>query len=265
MINKMAEEDVKDFAGRGVTLTPNEIVILHTLATAVTRSREVGNTFAAPRIADVGNTTLYEPTVAAELWVQEYPAVWWVDDDLMTQGALLWASAHALQPAAFEAVEERKARKAITKWLKARDATTTQLLVALVYVMRGVTLDTPPELEDIISAKPQGKHGEASDSGDDRFPDLGTMVGERTSQTLSMVHDVIAASNLTMDAIRKMPRRQLVDIYVRAMRYRIAATGMATPTVPVSTGEFIRYRKYLEWLERKYFVGTESNTESNNG
>lgn len=247
MINKMAEEQVTDFSRRGITLTPNEIVILHTLAVAVQRSREVAKTFAAPRIVDVGNTTLYEPTVAAELWIQEYAALWWENDDLMTQGALLWAAAHALRPAAFGLTDEREARKVIHRWLKGRDATTTQLLVALVYVMRGVELTTPPELEDIVTTKKRtdAEEGEyIPATADDNYA---------LRNIWATIHDVLATGNLTMDDIKRMPRRQLVDIYVRAMRYKIASIGVSVASMPVSSREFLRYQNYVEWLENKYF------------
>ena len=72
MFAKLLEADLDDLAVRGIRLDPPEIVHLNALALKIERGeRSAFNIFNLPRCAVLGDLIFHEPSIGAELWIDE--------------------------------------------------------------------------------------------------------------------------------------------------------------------------------------------------
>lgn len=143
MLAEMAAEDIRDLQTRGVNLTPAQIVRLNDLALRATRGAEAAAFVHAPRVAWAGDTPLYEPSVAAEIWLRDFAGVWWRDRSLTL--ATAFAAAHGRECGGFwrQRDREQQERAEIEAWQKTLSCTWAQMMIALDYALNGLPREHP--------------------------------------------------------------------------------------------------------------------------
>ena len=139
-LSPMAREDIAHLQAQGITLTPEQIVILNALALRVERGPEAADLVRAPRVAWAGSTPIYEPTIAAERWLDTFGLHWWHGRSAALCTA--WACANCAAPGFFvDKTDERRVRSLIQDWQDGLDCTAGQLFMALSYVVDGADPD----------------------------------------------------------------------------------------------------------------------------
>jgi len=197
MLSEMAAEDIRYLAGVGVTLDPGQIVRLNDLALRVTRGAESADFVHAPRVAWAGDTPLYEPSIAAQMWIDDYALTWWHGASSVI--AIAWACAHSRKAGFFDTRDnEQNARREIEVWQKTLTCTVNQLMVAVDYAVNG---EEEPEQQESCKA-PDG------------------------CPYTDMINEAIAANlGLSREQLAAHPRRILEDILRRWLRNQIALAG----------------------------------------
>ena len=226
-LSPMAREEIASFELSGVHLTPEQIVHLNDLAWRVTRG---GNSemIAAPRVAWAGSVPLFEPTIAAEMWVKDYAFFWW--HGASATMATAWACANCLTDGFFDGqTDEKTVRRAIEKWQRGLSCTMQQLLVALGYALTG---DAEP-IEQAETAQ-----GEALDVQGCPYQ--------------ATINDALAAGlGVSIADLKAQPRRILADILRRWMRNQAAISGGDPKAIDAgaSTAAYVAYEKYVETIK----------------
>lgn len=142
----MAREDIELLQSQGITLTIEQIVILNALGLRAECGAEAADLIQAPRVGWAGDTPLYEPTIAAQRWLDEFGLHWWHGQSSII--ATAWACAHCMAPRFFaDKTNERNVRRLIEQWQDNLDCTVGQLTIALNYVLEGCDVDVPDQPE----------------------------------------------------------------------------------------------------------------------
>lgn len=224
----MAREDIAHLQAQGITLTPEQIVILNALALRVERGPEAADLVRAPRVAWAGSTPIYEPTIAAERWLDTFGLHWWHGRSAALCTA--WACANCAAPGFFiDKTDERRVRALIEDWQDRLDCTAGQLFTALAYAVDGDDVK-PPETPSDASFIP---------------PDC-------PYQTT--ISDALAAAlGVSADELSGCTRRILADILRRWMLNQAALHGGDPSKLEAraSTRAYVAYEDYLDTLRPK--------------
>ena len=144
MFAELAKHDLARLRESGYEVTDEEVIALNDLAVQIENGKDstVAN---HPRIAYAGNVILHEPTIAAEIWWNQYgiDAAWTSKGQLRTHFFML---AHARDAELLNAlVKPSDIRKAVNAWLRGLGATDAELLRAMLYVKHGLNWMLPDE------------------------------------------------------------------------------------------------------------------------
>jgi hypothetical protein len=229
MLSEMAKEDIAYLTGKGVKLSPGQIVRLNDLALLVERGPEAASFVHAPRVAWAGSTPVYEPTIQMHVWFESFARVWWCGNSLTL--ALAWACAHADRKRFFlRWRDERATRMELERWQRSLDCTFDQLNVALDYALNGAA-----SADDAQSA-----------------PDAPPAVDG--CPYADIVSDAVAAGlGLSPDELAAHPRRIVAGWLERWLKLTVAAAG-GKPSVLDSeraTAAYGAYEEYLESIEKE--------------
>lgn len=245
MVSSLAISDVRSLVSSGVVLTPAEIIRLNDLAVAIERVQDVAETCEAPRVAWLGNTPVYQRTIAAESWYSKYACRWWRGDSLYY--ALAWCCAHAVEPGFFaDYTDEKTTRKVIVNWWRSLSVTKTQAEAALVYVMFG----------EIDIAGSEQDQEEELDNGEDRTQaDIEAEQRANTNcpYTLLVNRALAAGLGISLEEYGAMTASRIIDILNRWARYQVAANGASAADIAEQLRESarVRYFKFLTKLQAR--------------
>lgn len=227
----MAREDIELLQSQGIILTIEQIVILNALALRVERGPESADLVRAPRVAWAGSTPLYEPTIAAERWLDTFGLHWWHGRSAAL--ATAWACANCAAPGFFiDKTDERRVRSLIQDWQDGLDCTVGQLFTALAYAVDGGDVDvaeateTPPQAPIAFDGCPYQ----------------------------SLISDALAAGlGVSVGELSQHPRRILSDILHRWLLNQAALHGgdPAKLDARASTRAYVAYDDYMQTLKPK--------------
>ena len=193
MVSDTAEADIEALIARGLKPTVRDIVRLNAVAIAFERGPDAAVWFALPRVAFLGDLTLYEPTVAHEIWMAKVQQVVDMDDD-SDFACRLYVAAHAadrlVDPHCRDAV-----KAAVEANLAAFGAFTfRQVRAALEYVEFGAA----PTAGESATPEP-AKEGET--------------LTEYEAVAIGVVNDAVAMRlGLSLADLGKMTRAQLMAV-----------------------------------------------------
>ncbi|HOF62366.1 MAG TPA: hypothetical protein PLM82_12385 [Candidatus Latescibacteria bacterium] len=245
MVSSLAISDVRGLVSSGVVLTPEEIIRLNDLAVAIERVQDVAETCEAPRVAWLGNTPIYQRTIAAEAWYSQFACRWWKGDSLYY--ALAWCCAHAVEQGFFSAyTDEAKTRKEIVSWWRSLSVTKAQAEAALLYVMFG----------EIDIASGDQEQNEDPDSGEDRT-EADIEAEERATKncpyTLLVNRALAAGLGISLEEYGAMTASRIIDILNRWARYQVAANGASAADITEQLRESarVKYFKFLNKLQAR--------------
>jgi len=245
MVSSLAISDVRGLVSSGVVVTPEEIIRLNDLAVAIERVQDVAETCEAPRVAWLGNTPVYQRTIAAESWYSKYACRWWRGDSLYY--ALAWCCAHAIEPGFFaDYTDEKATRKTIVEWWRSLSVTKAQAESALVYVMFG----------EIDIAGSEQDQEEEPDSGEDRTQadiEAEQRATKNCPYTLLVNRALAAGLGISLEAYGAMTASRIIDILNRWARYQVAANGASAADITKELRESarVRYFKFLTKLQAR--------------
>jgi len=249
MVSSLAISDVRDLVSSGVVLTPEEIIRLNDLAVSIERVKDNAETCEAPRVAWLGNTPVYQRTIAAEAWYSQFACRWWKGDSLYY--ALAWCCAHAVEPGFFKAhTDESKTRKEIVSWWRSLNVTKSQAEAALMYVMFG-ELDIASDDED-----EEGTVEEAAEEAEAR-KEKEIEAEERATKncpyTLLVNCALAAGLGISLDEYGAMTATRIIDILNRWARYQVAANGASAADITEQLRESarVKYFKFLTKLQAR--------------
>ena len=218
MFAALAKIDIERLRDEGYTPTDEEIITLNDLAQQIENGRE--NTVAnSPRFAHAGNVTLYEPTIAAEIWWNEHG----LDAAYTTRGQLhvhFFMLAHARDVDTLAAlVKPSDIRKAVKVWLRGCGATDAELLRAMLYVKHGLSWIMPDE-------KPEE-------------PD--------TQQRLDKINHMICiaagVTGIAPETLKTQTHTQLMQM--------LSATRLAESVKPSIARLYVRYQQLVRRIEER--------------
>ena len=137
MLSKMAMEDIAALRADGIDVPPREVVRLNALGLRAERGPDSLSVFAAPRVAFLGDSALYEPTLGAEMWLRQAADAFNVDDE-QTWFALRVLSCSRPWRDLPDPAKRKAVMKAIRETLKALSAfTIRQVENALAWCIDG--------------------------------------------------------------------------------------------------------------------------------
>lgn len=224
----MAREDIELLQSQGITLTIEQIVTLNALGLRAERGPEAADLVQAPRVSWAGNAPLYEPTIAAQRWLDEFGLHWWHGQSSII--ATAWACAHCMAPRFFaDKTDERRVRSLIEQWQDGLECTVGQLFTALSYVVDGAD----PDPSETPTAAPFA-------------------FGGCPYQTL--ISDALAAGlGVSVGELSQHPRRILADILHRWLVTQAALHGgdPAKLDAKAATRAYVAYDDYLDTLTPK--------------
>lgn len=249
MVSSLAISDVRGLVSSGVVLTPEEIIRLNDLAVAIERVQDVAETCEAPRVAWLGNTPVYQRTIAAESWYSKYACRWWRGDSLYY--ALAWCCAHAIEPGFFaDYTDEKTTRKTIVEWWRSLSVTKAQTEAALVYVMFG-ELDIGENDEDEEEAVE--KTEEEAEARKEKEIDAEKRANKNCPYTLLVNRALAAGLGISLEEYGAMTASRIIDILNRWARYQVAANGASVADITEQLRESarVRYFKFLTKLQAR--------------
>ncbi len=224
----MAQEDIELLQSQGITLTIEQIVTLNALGLRAERGPEAADLVRAPRVAWAGSTPIYEPTIAAERWLDTFGLHWWHGRSAVLCTA--WACANCAAPGFFvDKTDERRVRSLIEQWQDGLDCTVGQLFTALSYVVDGAD----PDPSETPTAAPFAFDG---------------------CPYQSLISDALAAGlGVSAGELSQYPRRILADILHRWLLNQAALHGgdPAKLDARASTRAYVAYDDYLQTLKPK--------------
>lgn len=228
MLSPMAKEDIAYLQGLGVKLEPEQIVRLNTLATRVERGSESAGFAHAPRVAWAGTTPLFEPSIAAEVWLQDFAYVWWHGNSATL--ATAWASANSLHGASFFLAQTNEAcvRREIEAWQAGLGCTLPQLLVALDYACTGAE-----QRDESDAARPAAPIKDGCPYQD-------------------LIEEAVAANlGATLEEMKSLPRRVVSDMLTRWLKNQVAMAGGKPSSVSAraASSDYKVYDDYMNELE----------------
>jgi len=138
MVCQMAMDDISLLAERGLTLMPDEIVRLNAVGLRVASNPACADIVAAPRKGWAGAVAIHQPTVQADVWLEE-SAQRWFDGDVFAS-ACAFAYAHGRERGFFSRAELQDRESAlieIGKWNAALAVTGEELKAAYDYAVNG--------------------------------------------------------------------------------------------------------------------------------
>lgn len=234
MLSRMAAEDIKYLSGLGISLTPDKIVRLNSLALKVEFGAESSSLIHCPRVAWAGDVPIYEPSIQLQVWFRDFAMVWWSGQSL--ELALFWACNHSSAPGFFSAWNnERETRKEIEKWQRGLTCTVEQLKNALNYALNGLPEDTEKE------------NGEGGTDAPDGCP------------YTDVINDALAAGlGVPVSELASYPRRIVSDMLRRWIKNHVALAG-GKPSSVDSASYTRAYCAYAEYLESLKPEGEKSN------
>lgn len=228
MLAKMAAEDIRDLELRGVKLTPAQIVRLNDLALRATRGAEAAAFVHAPRVAWAdADTPLFEPSIAAEIWLRDFAGLWWCGQSLVI--ATAWAAAHGRDGGEQWNARhsETAVRREIESWQRGLTCTMPQLLVALNYALNGIPRES-------AAAAP------AAEAEPDGCP-----------YTDMLAEAVSAGLGVPVAELERMSTRTVSEYVRRWTRNQIALAGGKPGAVNARAGlrDWCAYDDYLNTLD----------------
>jgi hypothetical protein len=138
MVCQMAMDDIGLLAERGIAVTPEEIIRLNAVGLRVASNPSCADVVAAPRIGWAGAVAIHQPTVQADVWLEE-SAKRWFDGDVFAS-ACAFAYAHGRDRGFFSrpVMQDREsALIEIGKWNAALAVTGEELKAAYDYAVSG--------------------------------------------------------------------------------------------------------------------------------
>lgn len=241
MVSSLAISDVRDLVSSGVVLTPEEIIRLNDLAVSIERVKDNAETCEAPRVAWLGNTPVYQRTIAAEAWYSQFACRWWKGDSLYY--ALAWCCAHAVEQGFFKAhTDEAKTRKEIVSWWRSLNVTKAQAESALMYVMFGEI--------DILGSDEEQDGEDARTESDIEAEERAT---KNCPYTLLVNRALAAGLGISLDEYGAMTATRIIDILNRWARYQVAANGASAADITEQLRESarVKYFKFLTKLQAR--------------
>lgn len=230
MLTEMARVDIEHLTARGVAMTPARIVRLNDLSLRVVRGADAARFVSAPRVAWAGDTPVYEPSVAAEVWIQEYASAWWRGQSLNI--AVVWACAHSGVAGFFDdKTMERHVLPLVQRWRRGLGCTRAQLDIALDYALNGEA-----QVED-------GEPVEARHIDGCPYTDL--------------INEAVAAQLGSAEELSRRPRRIVEDIVRRWLRNEVAMAGGKPDSIDARNGSraYMAYEAYVSELEKEATCG----------
>ena len=227
MLTEMARIDIEHLTARGVTMTPERVVRLNDLSLRCARGADAARFVAAPRVAWAGDTPVYEPSIAAEVWIQEYATAWWRGASLNI--AVAWACANCAEPDFFaDKTVERHVRALVQRWRRGLGCTRAQLDIALDYALNGA------EREDADGDSAEQRHYDGCPYTD-------------------LINDAVAAQLGSADELARRPRRIIEDIVRRWLRNEVAKAGGKPDSIDARDGSraYMAYSAYVDELEKE--------------
>lgn len=148
-VNALFDKTVASLTEKGVAPSPMQSVWLYDLCRDVVMPdrNEVCAWLPAP--VTLGCLSLYPMTVQSHLWLDDYAARWWEEDDIMDVLATAWASVHARREGVFARMTSRAhATARLASWGVLLPYTLDQLREALRRLLGdqgGVNIPSPIE------------------------------------------------------------------------------------------------------------------------
>ena len=233
MISKMAMEDIEALRADGIDVPPREVVRLNALGLKVERSADSADVWVLPRVAFLGGSVLFEPTIGAEIWLRRAARAFGGDSETVAMLRILsmavpWQDlpppedVHAIR----DFMEDR---------LKAfHGVTFRQLENAIAYCIDG---DIP---EDGEEPPPKGDDGGASHE----------LQGQQVCLAFGLLNEGLALGLGTAADLKDMTTsllRALVDAaYLRAKEDRLGGASAQIKTDAIdknkALGDYLRTR-----------------------
>ena len=185
VISDLAAMDLDRLRADGLTPSDEDIIRLHALALKISDGPE-RTCWRKPRHARVAGEILWEPTIAALLWLDHAASVdCGVDDDILTA----YACATGRDPEALSALTRpRDIRRAVRAWLRTLGCTVPELMAAAAYAVEGVGEPDPDRTE--MAARRDAKSSD--DVSSDALALLEREIAEAAANTGLNLSDILA-------------------------------------------------------------------------
>lgn len=223
MTSKTAKIDIEALIKDGYKPTIDEIIRLNDLGVSIEMGKET-TPANYPRMGFAGNVVLFEPTIGAILWWEEYGS----NSTINNKGKILtyfFMLAHSRRIDVLEQLTKPKdIRKAVKEWAKNCGATEKELWRACMYVKFGTK-----EVEEEYKA----------------YVDSTIEQEERMNHLWNMLIAVSGATNINPEDLKTKTQSTLTAMLIQA---NIRAGVQMKPSI---ARDYIAYNQLLKQIEER--------------
>jgi hypothetical protein len=232
MVADLARRDAEKLREKGVTLSLEECVRLNALALAVENTASVRQPYLLPRVAIIGDFVLREPSLAQQVWFDDFSRLASAMDNVTM--LCVSAAAYSTPAANLPDVGDVEACLELIRatYKRVEDVGVRALAAALKYIASGID-----HTEGEFAPRPRGEKAPKIEEGQDISVALGVLLD-----------GAVVSLGISLEEAQKLTRAQMDDLRAEKLDAEMLKKGLSQNALEEARRKN-KYREYLRYYD----------------